>query len=261
MKPAFSKHDIPRTRIATFDVYSVGMARHHVAALLEFDVTDNRKHLKELRKKGENISFNGWLISVIGQTLAHHPEAAAYLFSKKKLILFDDINVAFLVEKSLAGSKVPIPLVIEKADKKSASEISLEIEKAKNTHFSENGVVINQKPSLSERIYYHLPGFLRRAVWRFMLSNPKFAFRKMGNVSVTSVGMIGKINGWFIHKSVHPLSFGVGSIIRKPLVVDSDIKIREVLNMTILIDHDVIDGAQMVRLLNDLTRRLEEVDH
>jgi pyruvate/2-oxoglutarate dehydrogenase complex dihydrolipoamide acyltransferase (E2) component len=69
--------------------------------------------------------------------------------------------------------------------------------------------------------------------------------------------MIGKINGWFIHRSIHPVSFGVGSIIRKPVVVGNEIKIREILNMTILIDHDVIDGAPMVRLLNELTRYIE----
>ncbi|OQB58145.1 MAG: Dihydrolipoyllysine-residue acetyltransferase component of pyruvate dehydrogenase complex [Bacteroidetes bacterium ADurb.Bin145] len=79
----------------------------------------------------------------------------------------------------------------------------------------------------------------------------------MGNVAVTSVGMMGRINGWFIHKSVHPLSFGVGSVIKKPVVTDNEIKIREILNMTILVDHDVIDGAPMVRFLNDLTNYLE----
>ncbi|MGM0498153.1 MAG: 2-oxo acid dehydrogenase subunit E2 [Bacteroidota bacterium] len=34
-------------------------------------------------------------------------------------------------------------------------------------------------------------------------------------------------------------------------------KIREILNMTILIDHDVIDGAYMVRFLKELTRNIE----
>jgi pyruvate/2-oxoglutarate dehydrogenase complex dihydrolipoamide acyltransferase (E2) component len=79
----------------------------------------------------------------------------------------------------------------------------------------------------------------------------------MGNVMITSVGMIGRINGWFIHTSVHPLSFGIGSILKKPVVIDNEIKIREILNMTILVDHDVIDGAQMVRFLKELTRQIE----
>lgn len=79
----------------------------------------------------------------------------------------------------------------------------------------------------------------------------------MGNVMITSVGMIGRINGWFIHTSVHPLSFGIGSILKKPVVIDNRVEIREILNMTILVDHDVIDGAQMVRFLKELTRQIE----
>jgi pyruvate/2-oxoglutarate dehydrogenase complex dihydrolipoamide acyltransferase (E2) component len=110
---------------------------------------------------------------------------------------------------------------------------------------------------LVEKLYYHLPGFMRRSVWKILLGNPKLAFRKMGNVVITSVGMMGKLNGWFIHRSVHPISFGIGSVLKKPVVIHDEIKIREILNMTILVDHDLIDGASMVRLLNDLTREIE----
>jgi pyruvate/2-oxoglutarate dehydrogenase complex dihydrolipoamide acyltransferase (E2) component len=102
-----------------------------------------------------------------------------------------------------------------------------------------------------------MPGFIRRAVWKFLLRNPKIAYKKMGNAVITSVGMIGKINGWFIHRSVHPISFGVGSVLKKAVVIEKEIKIREILNMTILVDHDVIDGAPMVRFLNNLTKSLE----
>jgi len=41
------------------------------------------------------------------------------------------------------------------------------------------------------------------------------------------------------------------------VVIDNEIKIRDILNMKILVDHDVIDGAPMVRLLNDLTNYIE----
>ena len=102
-----------------------------------------------------------------------------------------------------------------------------------------------------------MPGFMRRAVWRFLLRNPKIIYKKMGNAVVTSVGTMGIINGWFIQKSVHPISFGIGSILKKAVVIDNEIRIREILNMTILFDHDVVDGAPMVRCLNELTKSLE----
>lgn len=248
---------IPPTRIATFDIFSIGLRKHHVIALLEFDVTDARSKLKELRRKGMNVTFNAWLIKTISDSLDRHKEAAAFLYSKKKLIVFDDINVSVIVEKKIEATKIPIPLVIEKANKKSAAEISYEIDEAKKLKLSDKNIVLGKESNFAERLYYHMPGFLRSLVWKIILGNPERAFRKMGNVSITSVGMMGEINGWFIHKSIHPVSFGIGSVIKKPVVVGKDILIREILNMTILADHDVIDGAPMVRFLNDLTKDIE----
>ena len=257
MKRPYTYQEIPRSRIATFDIFSIGLFKHHVSAILEFDVTESRKKLQELRRSGLDISFNAWLIKTISMVVVQHKEAAAYLYNKKKLILFDDVNVSILVEKKLDGKRVPMPMVIEKTNEKSALEISLEIARAKDQVLSKKDIVLRKKTTRSENIYYSLPGFLRRIVWRIMLNKPKFVYNKMGNVVITSVGMMGKINGWFIHKSIHPLSFGIGSILKKPAVIDKQIKVRDILNMTILCDHDVIDGAPMVKFLNDLTKYIE----
>lgn len=249
--------NIVRSRIATFDIFDIGLRKHHINAMLEFDVTESRAKLRELRKKGTVVSFNAWLIKVIASVLQNHPEAAAYFYNKRRLIIFDDINVSMIVEKKSGDTKVPIPLLIERTNKKSAKEITQEIENAKSQQLNSDDIVLKNQSTTYQKLYYHLPGFLRRLFWKLLLKNPKAAYRTMGNVAVTSIGMIGKINGWFIHKSVHPISFGVGSILRKPVVIDNEIKIRDILNMTILVDHDVIDGAPMVRFLNDLTNYLE----
>lgn len=257
MKDSFYFKRIPRSRIATFDTFSAGMKKHHVSALLEFDVTESRKRLQSLRKKGTNVTFNAWLIKVISSVLVKHPEASAFLYNRKKLMVFNDINISILVEKRIGGQKVPVPVVIEKTNVKSALEIASEIDEARNQELSDSDIVIGRGTTLAEKIYYGLPGFLRRLTWSVMLRNPAIAYRKMGNAVITSVGMMGKINGWFIHKSIHPVSFGIGSVLKKPVAIGNNIIIRDILNMTILVDHDVIDGAPMVRFLNDLTRSVE----
>jgi hypothetical protein len=206
MRSDYRYKSIPPSRIATFDIFSIGLMKHHVSALLEFDVTEIREKLHVLRRN---------------------------------------------------GAKVPIPVVIERTNEKSAFEITAEIEHARNQELTDHAVVIHKKPTLPERLYYHMPGFARRVVWKIMLRNPKVAFRKMGNVVITSLGMMGRINSWLIHKSIHPISFGIGSVLRKPVAMGNEIKVREILNMTILVDHDVIDGAPMARMLNDLSKQIE----
>lgn len=257
MRSPYRFEPIPPSRIATFDTSSLSNLRHHVSALLEFDVTESRKQLKELRRNGVNASFNGWLIKTISSVLYRNREATAFLVNRKKLIIFNDINVSVIIEKKSGETRVPVPVIIERAQEKSSSEITGEIESAKSLEMEDGAIVLNERARFYERLYYILPGFLRRGIWRIMLARPGFLFRKMGNVVITSVGMMGRINGWFIHKTIHPVSFGVGSVLRKPVVIGNEICIREILNMTILVDHDVIDGAPMVRFLNDLTRAIE----
>ena len=257
MKTHYHYTKIPQSRIATFDVYSMGLKKHHVSALLEFDVTDSRRQLSDLRKDGTRISFNAWIIKAISKALEKYPEATSFLYNKKKRITFRDHSISLLVEKQIGDQKVPLPMVLGQVNLKNAQEITREIEDVKNQSITRKDIVLDQKPKRYERLYYHLPGFLRRTVWRYMIRHPRVAYSKRGNIAITSVGMMGRINGWFIHKSIHPISFGIGSVLKKPAVVEDEIKIREVLNMTILIDHDVIDGAPMVRFLKELTKNIE----
>lgn len=248
----------PNSRIASIDVCEIGKQKHHVTGLIEFDVTESRKKIKEYNNVHSNkISFNAWLISVIGRTIKKYDTSSSYLIGKNKLLIFDDINVSMVIEKDINGVKVPIPLIIEKANEESIESISRQITEAKNIAFSEKDIVLQKKTRQLEKIYYLLPRLLRRYFWKFLLKHPKQAFKKMGNVAFTSIGMMGKVNGWFIPISVHPICFGVSSIIKKPSVIDDRIEIREILNMSILIDHDVIDGAPMARFISDLSKNIE----
>lgn len=70
--------------------------------------------------------------------------------------------------------------------------------------------------------------------------------------------MAGRINGWVIPSSIHPLAFAAGSVIKKPGVVDGNIEVREYLYMTVAVDHDIIDGAPAVRALSKLTDLIEQ---
>ena len=65
-----------------------------------------------------------------------------------------------------------------------------------------------------------------------MLRRPHFVFEKMGNVAITSIGMMGRVDGWFIPIAVHPLCFGISNISRLPRVVDGQVQARDILKMS-----------------------------
>ena len=250
-------HKFHRSRIATIDVCGIGMLKHHIVAMVEIDVSACREKIKRYKKEVNKISFTAWLIKTICLTIREYEFVASYLKGKGRQIVFQDINVSMVVEKEINGQKVPIPLIIEKADERSIESITEQINEARNKEFTKKDIVLQKKTNRLERLYYLLPGFLRKMFWKYLLKHPRLAFQKMGNVAFTSVGMIGSANGWFIPKSVHPVCFGINGISKKPVVVDDKIVIREILNMTILLDHDVIDGAPMARFVSKLTHNIE----
>ena len=247
----------PKTRIATIDVCTIGLQKHHIAAMVEFDVTQSREKIKKYKKEIDKISLTAWLIKAISLTIKDHELVAAYLQGKRKVIIFNDINISVIVEKKLANQKIPIPLIIEKANDRSIASITKQINDAKYEVLTDKDIVLQSKSNRLEQFYYLLPGIIRRYFWKYLLKHPHFAYNKMGNVAITSIGMMGNVNGWFIPMSVHPICFGISSIIKRPGVIDNKIEIREMLKMTILIDHDVIDGASMTRFISDLTKNIE----
>ncbi len=253
----FKTETFPATRIATMDVCDIGLRKHHISAFIEVDVTASRSKIKEYRKQKAAISFFAWLIKVISITLKEHECIAGYLRGKRKLLIFDDINVSVAVEKQVNGSKVPVPLVIEKANEKSIEEIAGIISAAKAQSFTTKDIVLHSKAGRAERLYYLLPGFIRRLFWRYLVRHPHFAYRRMGNAAITSIGGLGGVNAWFTPISVHPVCFGIGDIIKKPAVADEQLQIREMLNMSVLLDHDVADGMEMTRFIKKLARNIE----
>ena len=253
------KLTFPKTRIATFDIFELGLRKHHVKALLEFDVSHARNLIKNYRSKTKSrLSFTGWLIKTISSTLEEYQNAHSYLKGKKSAIVFNDIDISITVEREYDGRLVPLPYVIRRTNKKDCIEITEEIHRVKSQKVSKEDTVLGEKQSkILNSLYYVFPGIIRRFFWRYILSHPKLAKKTMGSVVLTSVGMMGNVHGWFIHTSVHPISFGVGSIIKKPRVIKDHIEVREILNMTILIDHDVIDGAPMARFISKLSKNIE----
>ena len=76
-----------------------------------------------------------------------------------------------------------------------------------------------------------------------------------GTVAITSVGLFGGgHSGWGLTPTPQPLGLVLGGIAWKPAVVDGRVEPREILHLTVVFDHDVVDGSPAARF----TRRLVE---
>lgn len=142
----------------------------------------------------------------------------------------------------------------------SVSDIYNEIERAKKENINENKnyVIEKNREKTPVKLFSLLPQCIRLLLWKILLSNPYRVKKMMGTVVVTSLGMVGNVNGWLIPFSIHPVCFAIGSIVKRPGVIDNNIEVREYMEMTILFDHDVIDGAPAARFVERLSELIEK---
>lgn len=251
----------PSSRQLTFDLGKIGLGKHHVKALLEVDVTEARRIIKQNRHAGNKISFTAWLIKTIADCVALHPPVAGVNQAKSnRVLVFNEVDISTVVEKDVNGVRVPLPYVIRKADQKSVCEIQQEIESAKSQQIGGEGdyVLGETYSTTGMKLFVRLPQWLRLFLMRaLVLNHPQRVKDMMGTVMITTAGMVGHTRGWIVPFSMHPLCLALGSLNEQAAVYRGEIQKREILHITVLIDHDVIDGVPAARFVDDLVKRLQ----
>jgi pyruvate/2-oxoglutarate dehydrogenase complex dihydrolipoamide acyltransferase (E2) component len=254
--------DYPSSRQLTFDVGKIGLGKHHVKAFLEVDVSDAWRILRENRSSDKKISFFAWLIKVTADCVAQNPQAAGVnLIKKNKVAYFDDVDISIVLEKEIKGMKVPLPYVVRKANEKNLEQIQAEIDAVKNQSTEDESDYVLGKESNQSwmKLFTHLPQGIRLWIMRsFVLNKPLQMKNTMGNVMITTVGLVGHTHGWIVPYSIHSLCLAFGSINGQPLIRKGEIVIGKVLHLAVLIDHDVIDGAPAGAFVDNLVMKMEK---
>jgi len=250
--------DFPKVRIPTLDFLTLGDNNHYVKGLIEFDVTDGRNKIRDHEKNTQKkISFTAWLLKCIGQAASEFKEVHSMMMGKNKIVKFEDVDISITVEKSIEGVKTPIPLVVRRTNKMTVTQINDEIRKAQSEELDEATVLGNHNMKEDLKRYVSLPSFFRKFILKRKFRDPVRIKQMMGTIIVSSVGMFGKLRGWPIPTTAHPLAFGVGSITKKPAIINDKIEVREFLALSVLFNHDIVDGAPATRFISRLGELLE----
>jgi hypothetical protein len=223
--------------------------------LLEVDVTVLRRFIAAHQAQtGETLSFTGFLAFCLAHAVDENKAVQTYMKGHKQLAIFDDVDVGLMIERQVGASRELTGYVVRGANRKTYLEIHQEIRSAQST-----------SPSDGE-----MPAWFRTAMllpWPFsrMVSallawatrrDPSIPVSMAGTVGITAVGMFGKGHtGWGLEPTRHSLDLIVGTTTLKPAVVEGRLEPREILHLTLVFDHHVIDGAPATRF----TRRLVEL--
>ena len=253
-KPSHTVKDFPKIRQVIVDLLKIGYRKHMISAIGQIDVTDPLERINRLKKTtGKDLSFTAYILYCYAHTINDHKYMQAHRKGRKKVIIFDDVDVACVVERDFGTKKIPTSYIVRSANHKSFLEISDEIRKAQMVK-SENIATELEKANAST--VTKLPRFLRRLIFYIMSKNPYVKKDLYGTVGLTAIGMFAQGGGTAIPITPHQMTLVLGGVERQPWVVGDEIKIRNILWATMTMDHDVVDGGPATRFIADLRQRV-----
>ncbi|WP_102124713.1 2-oxo acid dehydrogenase subunit E2 [Deinococcus planocerae] len=247
----------PRSRQAVVDAARLAGRKHTVRGLIEVDVTLVRQRLRAHHAAtGEMLSFTAFVASCLARAVAADPDLHAYRDWRGRVVVFGEVDVCVIVEVAVGGRSFPLAHVLRGANRRTLRELHDEL----------RGVQANPGASPSGRaarltdLFLRLPGPVRRIAYGWVSGHPQVWKAHLGTVGLTSLGMFGSGGGWGLALPIYTLAVTVGGIGEKPAVVDGRIVPRELLNLTLDFDHDLVDGAPAARFVRDLRARLERAE-
>jgi len=250
--------DLPPERRIWLNALDLSGPTHWMYGLLEVDVTNAQQLIAGHKSRtGETLSFTGFLVYCLARAVDENKEVQAYLKGRTKIFMFDDVNVGLMIEHKVGEKTTLMGHNILGANHKTYCQIHEEIRSVQSaTVLASRGMPSWFRSAMS------LPWPFSRLVNLLMSiatrSNPTIRVAATGTVAVTAVGMFGKgHSGWGIATTPVSLSLVVGSMARKPAVIEGRIEPREILNLTVQFDHDVVDGAPATRFVSRLVELVE----
>ena len=243
----FETRPFLKIRHAYGDLLAAARSKDIIHGLIEVDVTDARRVIDHRRESGEDISFTAYLLYVIGRAVDEDRSLHAYR-RRNRLVVFDEVDANTQIEAAVDGQPVVKSIIVRAINRKTVAALTAEIR-------------AEQDPTpLSDRryrwglAYLSLPRPVRRLFWRILLRRPDLFKLLGGTIAVSSVGMFGPAGGWGIPVSPATLSITIGGLATKPRYVDGSLQARELLDLTISVDHAIVDGAPAARFCAPVVR-------
>jgi pyruvate dehydrogenase E2 component (dihydrolipoamide acetyltransferase) len=191
----------------------------------EVDATE----LVELRAKAEarlsshgiKLSYLPFFIKAVVDALKKQPQLNAYLDEKAAEIVQRHEHNIGLAAQTPEGLMVP---VIRNADKRSLLDLAREVERV----------------ATAARTGHVSPGDLGDSTF-----------------TITSLGTLGGIVATPIINYPEVAILAVHKIVKRPVVVDDKITIREMMNLSLSVDHRMVDGYDAAKFVAEIKSSLE----
>jgi pyruvate/2-oxoglutarate dehydrogenase complex dihydrolipoamide acyltransferase (E2) component len=239
-------------RSFVLDTMAEGKRKHIIYMLFEADITEVRNLLRTIKeRRGQSPSLSAYVLRCFAKAVDEQKEMQAYRLGRHKLVVFDAVDVAVMVEKEACGQIQPLPYLLRAANAKHLQHVRDEIERVKNSSYEE------MVPRLNRLFFERVPKMLRRCFWFVHRRSPKLGKFFSGTVGFTAIGMFGEGKCHLFPITPRTTTMAVGATYTRPAIVEGAIVPRDFLCLTLCVDHDIVDGARMMRFTTRVKTILE----
>jgi len=163
------------------------------------------------------------------------------------------VDVATFVEVSTPQGPFGLPHVLCDADIRDVPDLTAELRRVKREPSATSiGRLLEQAAPIATRIPGAVPAMYA------VMARSVAVRQRAGTVAVTAVGMFAGGGGFGVTPPVlMSLQVVVGGMTQRPRAVGGQVVVRDVLDLTVTIDHNVVDGAPAARFCAALRRLIE----
>ncbi|MCI1856940.1 MAG: 2-oxo acid dehydrogenase subunit E2 [Sporolactobacillus sp.] len=221
--------DVPLTGVRRTIARNMVRSKHeipHAWTMVEVDVTNlvayrNRIKTAFLKKEGCKLTYLPFFIKAVVAALKEYPRINS-TWAGDRIIEKQAVNISLAVA---AEAALYVP-VIRHADEKSIKGLAIAVDELA-------GKVRSNRLSPEDM--------------------------QGGTFTINNTGSFGSIESQPIINYPQAAILSVESIVKRPVVVDNMIAIRDMVNLCMSIDHRVLDGLVTGRFLADVKHRLEHM--
>ncbi len=218
-----------------------------------FTIEVKADQLEKYRLAHKGLTYTPLLMKAIAATVKDYPLMNAVVsrgFFGIKVLVPEEVDICFAVEKTYKGETFVAVPVIRNVAKKSIQNIASEIRTISELPYEKLPGI---KPVL---LFHKYPYFVKYIHLKLICRFPRLFKELFGTIAFSNLGKFGvqvASPTW-----VNAVTFVIGSIEEKPVIVDGEIKNILILHITMGFDHAVFDGAEAGRILQTLKALIEK---
>lgn len=234
------------------DAVRMGKRIPYIHSLIELDGSTVRKNIAAHRAANKKpISLNAYLIKACSLAVAAMPDIQRMKTWRNKTVTFSDVDVFAPYEVNQEASNELKHVILRKVNEKSIWEVYDKI----------NQAPLSLELPTAKRVFFKLPWFLRSWFYRYWMAIPKIRKAYFGTVYISSCLQFSKVGPmWGIPLPMHSLGIFIGTLSKRTELINGQPQNKEVIHVTISLDHRIGNGADIGRLAQRLKHILEHTN-